>query len=105
MLFKRIRGWYRRRMYRPGQTLSRFIACDVRRDIKILSIDAIDNGEFIGQLRTINVLYIIKGLAKESAFSDPVTLNIKTMWNWTGAGWGGLPDGSSLAQRLLDDSK
>jgi hypothetical protein len=33
-MFARIRGWYRKMLYRPGCVVTRFLATDVRRDVE-----------------------------------------------------------------------
>jgi hypothetical protein len=82
--------------------LSQFIACDVRREIKIISTDRIDEGFIVGQVRTNNILYLSKGLVKEQGFSEPMSLDITNMWEWSGKPWGGLPDGTSIADHVRD---
>ena len=89
--------WLRRRTYREGRTISRFIACDIRRDILIISTAQINEGIITGRVRTTNVLYLSRGLIKKPEFDSPTELHLKTMWNWTGQPWGGLPDGKSIA--------
>jgi len=82
--------------------MSRFIARDVRREIKIISIDGIDDGLIVGQVRTNNILYLSKKLDAEQEFSDPTTLEISQMWKWTGQPWGGLPDGTSITDQIKE---
>ena len=88
------------RPHRPkiqeGEVLSQFIACDVRREIEIVSTARIDEGIITGRVRTINVLYVAKGLVPEPEFEPPRELRIDEMWHWTGRSWGGLPDGTSI---------
>ena len=103
-MFKRVRNWLRRRWYREGATLSRFVACDVRREIQVVSAAWIDEGVITGRVRTTNVLYLSRGLVPEPEFGPPQELRIGEMWHWTGQSWGGLPDGTSLAARLLAES-
>jgi hypothetical protein len=99
--FRRWRLRRRRRKYREGVTLSQFIACDVRREIEIVSAARIDEGFVLGRVRTMNVLYVTRGLVSESEFEPARELRIDEMWKWSGQRWGGLPDGTSLAARLL----
>ena len=99
-LLRSIRNWHRRRVYKPGCVVSRFVACDVSREIKVVSVDQIDDGIIVGQVRTNNVLYLHKGLTEEEGFGKPVTLDIATMWEWSGKPWGGLPDGTSIADHV-----
>ncbi len=67
-MFKSIRNWVRRLRYREGRTLSGFIACDIRRDILIVSSARVDEGMIIGRVRTTNVLYLSGGLIPEPEF-------------------------------------
>ena len=95
-IFTLFRNWCRRMLYRPGRVLARFIAPDVRREIRVLSIADIDNGIITGQVRTNNVLYISKGLAEQVDFGTTMSLDIKSMWEWSGKAWGGQPAGTSI---------
>jgi hypothetical protein len=99
-MFEKIQRWSRRRRFREGKTLSRFIARDVRRDILIVSAARIDEGIILGRVRTTNVLYVSRGLAPQSDFEPAKELHIDKMWHWTGKSWGGLPDGTSLADHF-----
>jgi hypothetical protein len=99
-----IRGWLRRRRYREGTTLSRFIACDIRRDILIVSSASVDDGLITCRLRTTNVLYLAGGLIAEPEFEPARELRLDEMWRWTGKSWGGLSDGTSIADRLVAKS-
>jgi hypothetical protein len=96
-LLKKLRTWSRRRGVREGEVLSRFIARDVRRDILVVSAERIDDGIITGRVRTTNVLYACKGLVAEPEFEPVRELHIDEMWHWTGKSWGGLPDGTSIA--------
>jgi hypothetical protein len=60
----------------------------------------VGEGIITGRVRTSNVLYETHGLVPTSEFGPVEELRIETMWNWTGASWGGLPNGTSIAQRL-----
>lgn len=102
-MFKTIQIWFRRWKYREGTTLSRFIACDVRRDIQIISVARIEEGIITGRVRTTNVLYLSDGVIPEPEFEPTRELRIDEMWHWTGNSWGGLPDGTSLAERAPTD--
>lgn len=99
-LFDIVRMWYRQKVYTPGRVLSEFVARDVRRDIRIISVESLDHGKIVGQVRTNNVLYLSKGLKTAQDFGEPVSLDIATMWEWSGKPWGGLPDGSSIADQI-----
>lgn len=103
-MFQNLRRWIRRRIYRKGRTISRFIARDVRRDILVVSAAQIDEGIITGRVRTSNVLYIALGLVPQPEFDPPTELHIQTMWYWAGQSWGGLPDGTSIVDHLQDRS-
>ncbi len=94
------RHWFRHRKYRAGKTLSQFIALDVRRDILIISAARLDEGIITGRVRTTNVLYVSKRLVPQPEFEPPRELQISQMWKWTGKPWGGLPDGTSIIDKL-----
>ena len=92
-LWIRLRRWHRKRTYRAGATLSRFIAPDIRREIEIVDAAEIDAGIVIARVRTWNILYAIKGLVAEPPYSEPAPLHIDAAWEWKGASWGGpVPD-------------
>jgi len=88
-------------VYRPGKVISHFVAHDVCRKVKIISIEQIDDGLIVGQVQTNNILYLSKDLAEEQNFSEPMTLEIKNMWKWSGRTWGGLADGTSIVDHIL----
>ena len=95
---KSLQNWSRRRRFREGKLLSQFIAKDVRRDILIVSTARIDEGIISGRVRTTNVLYASRNLVAPAAPEPARELHIDTMWQWTGQDWGGLPDGTSIAE-------
>lgn len=97
LLPRRLRNWWRRRTLREGRVVSQFVACDIRRDIWIVSASRIDDGLITARVRTTNVLYLSKGLVPPSEFEEARELRIDEMWRWTGNSWGGLPDGTSIA--------
>ncbi|HVX13154.1 MAG TPA: hypothetical protein VHC22_18360 [Pirellulales bacterium] len=103
-MFQTLRRWIRRRTYREGRTVSRFIARDIRRDILVVSATRIDEGLITGRVRTSNVLYVARGFVPQPEFDPPTELHIDTMWHWTGQRWGGLPDGTSIVDHLQDRS-
>jgi hypothetical protein len=100
---KAIKEWRRREVYNPGEIISRFIARDVKREVRVISIDQISEGVIVGQVRTNNVLYLSKGFVKEQDFGEPMTLEIDTLWDWSGQPWGGMPDGRSIVDHLMDE--
>ncbi len=99
-MFQALRRWFRRRRFREGRTISRFIAPDVRRDVIVVSAARVDEGIITGRVRTFNLLYHSRGLVHEPEFESPTELRIEDMWRWTGQSWGGLPDGTSIADDL-----
>jgi hypothetical protein len=99
-MFKIIQSWFRRRRFREGKTLSRFIACDVRRDIQIVSAARIDDGFITARIRTSNVLYVSRGLTAKPEFEPAREMRLDEIWKWTGKSWGGLSDGKSIVEHL-----
>lgn len=95
--FEQWKRWWRRRTFREGEVVSRFIAPDVRRDVEVVSVSKLDEGIIVARVRTTNVLYASKGLAPSAEFGPVVEHRIDTLWDWSGASWGGLPDGTSIA--------
>jgi hypothetical protein len=95
-MFQAIQRWFRKRKFREGKTLTRFIARDVRRDILIDSVARIEEGIITGRVRTTNALYLSHRLVPQPEFEPPRELHIEDMWHWTGKSWGGLPDGTSI---------
>jgi hypothetical protein len=88
-MINRIRRWYRRRLYRPGRVVSRFLAPDVRRDVEVVDASAIDAGLLTVRTRTWNVLYAIKGLSPEPPFGEVGTVAVGDLWAWSGDRLGG----------------
>ena len=99
-ILKAIQFWSRRRRFREGRILSRFIARDVRREILIVSAARIKEGIIVGRERTMNALYVSKGLTSQPGFGSPREVQIKEMWSWTGKSWGGLTDGKSIIDHM-----
>ena len=104
-LFKTIRDQFRRKRYRENQTLSRFIAKDIRREILIVSAARVEEGIITGRVRTTNLLYVSHGLVPEPEFEPVKELRINEMWRWTGKSWGGLSEGTSLAAQHIAKSQ
>lgn len=88
-LLKRLRELYWRRKYRPGRVVTRFLAPDVRRDVEIIDSKEIEKGAITGRVRTWNVLYASKGIKAAPPFSEPKTLELAHLWDWSGEPWGG----------------
>lgn len=97
-IIDRLRLWHFRRKLREGVIISRFIAKDVRRDILIVSVAKLSDGIITARTRTTNVLYVARNLAAEQEFGQPEELQVRSMWKWSGAPWGGLPSGGSIAE-------
>ena len=92
MLRELIEKWQRRRrrrVYSPGAELTRFVACDIRRDVRVVDASEVDDGFITASCRTWNVLYDAKGIEPEPEFSEPSRIEIKSLWNWKGPRWGG----------------
>ncbi len=87
--FSHLRRWHQRRLYRPGQIVSQFLAPDVRRDVEVVDASGIDAGLLAVRTRTWNVLYAIKGLSPEPPFGEVRTVAVEDLWAWSGESWGG----------------
>lgn len=95
------RKMYRlRKLLRPGETVSRFVARDVKREVLVVSAEEIDAGFITAQIRTINVLYRSKGLVEKQGFGPPERIEVDKLWDWTGQSWGGLADGTSIVDHI-----
>lgn len=97
-MFARVRDWFRRRWYREGQTLSRFLARDIRRDIVIVSAARLGEGFLTVRIRTINVLYVSHGLMPVPEFELAKEIPLAEIWRWSSQSWGGPPEGPSLVE-------
>lgn len=89
-----------RKIYREGCVLSRFIARDVRRDVMILSAHDIEDGFITARIRTTNVMYLSRGAVSSLAFEPPQQIALDQLWVWSGQPWGGLADGTSIADKI-----
>src|SRR5438046_2919210 len=85
--FRHLRRWHRRRMYRPGRVVSRFVAPDVRRDVLVVDASRIDAGVVAARVRTWNVLYAARGLAPVVPFGEVQVVELAGLWAWSGAAW------------------
>ena len=101
-MFKKLKNWNRRRKYVVGCEYTRFIARDVVRDIRVESIDKLDDGLITVRIRKNNVLYTSKGLTEKSDYGEPEELDISNLWKWSGQSWGGLADGTSIVDENGD---
>ena len=88
-LYKNMQLRYRSKKYRAGTMLSCFVACDIRRDIKVEDASEVDKGYLTIRSRTWNVLYAIKGIAPIPDFSEPKRMEVDRIWHWAGPAWGG----------------
>ena len=70
-MFEAVKVWFRRRQYRDGETVSNFIARDVRRDIQVLSTARIDEGIIIAQSRI--AARKAMDAAETAGLSEPLT--------------------------------
>lgn len=84
------RLYFRRRKFRVGAIISRFIAPDIRRDIEVVDASEVDLGFVKAKIRTWNVLYASKGIVATPAFTAPLRIRIDHMWDWNGPSWGGV---------------
>lgn len=89
MLTHRLQVWFWRCRYRPGRTLTRFIARDIRREVEIFDTSRIEEGIVIGRIRTWNLLYVAKGLKEKPVFGEIRELELAQLWRWNGEIWGG----------------
>ncbi|QDT51301.1 hypothetical protein Pan258_53900 [Symmachiella dynata] len=89
-----------RKVFREGCVLSRFIARDIRREVMILSAHDIDDGFVTARIRTTNVMYLSRGVVSSHAFGPPQRIAIDQLWVWSGQPWGGLADGTSIADKI-----
>src|SRR2546423_3484937 len=85
----KIRSWYWTRRYRAGQTITRFIAIDIRRDVEVVDASRAGAGVLTVRTRTWNVLYAIKGVAPQPPFGGVHEVAITELWKWPGEPWGG----------------
>ncbi|MHC4401362.1 MAG: hypothetical protein ACYTG0_16945 [Planctomycetota bacterium] len=87
-----IKEWRLRRLrkkYYVGAKLSRFVACDIRRDVQVVDASEVDNGFITVASRTWNVLYATKGMTPKPEFGEPHRVAIPELWQWKGPSWGG----------------
>jgi hypothetical protein len=97
-VLRKLRLWHRRRCYRPGRVLTRFLAPDIRRDVEVVDVSLIDAGVVTAKIRTWNVLYSARGISPKPAFGAARMTTIKGLWVWSGAAWGGpVPDSAAGA--------
>ena len=100
-----IRKWFRKRRYRVGRTMTRFIAKDVRREIDIVDNRRLEEGYITARVRTTNILYRMRGLVPTPEFEEAREIAVADLWSWTGQPWGGLADGTSVVGTHLVDGR
>lgn len=93
--FKQLRRHLWKKKYRAGTVISQFIARDIRRDVEVVDASQIDGGIIQARIRTWNVLYATNGLAPIPDFGDVETVEIRGLWEWSGAPWGGPVPGQT----------
>lgn len=93
--FSHLRRWLRRRTYRPGRVVTQFVALDIRRDVLVVDASQLDVGTITARVRTWNVLYSVKRLASVPPFGEVQTIQLRELWAWTGAPWGGPVPGQA----------
>jgi hypothetical protein len=87
--FNAIRLWHRRRIYRPGRTVTRFVARDIRRDVEVIDVSKIRDGVLIARTCTWNVLHHAKGLQQKLGLGEVREIEINRLWEWPSNSWGG----------------
>ncbi len=104
-MLQAIQHWFRKRRYRVGRTISRFVARDVEREVRVVDVRRLDEGFITVRIRTTNILYRTAGLVPEAELDPPIEIPIVDLWRWTGQPWGGLPDGTSLVGTHLTSKR
>ena len=79
----------RRKKYYAGATFTRFVACDIRREIEVIDASEVHEGYITAKSRTWNILYAAKGIASVPEFGEPKRIEIEKIWHWDGPAWGG----------------
>jgi len=88
-LLKNYRLRRRSKKYYAGATFTRFVACDIRREIDVVDATEVNEGYITAKSRTWNVLYSTKGIAPIPEFGEPKRIEIDRIWHWDGPAWGG----------------
>lgn len=87
---RRIRQLVRR--YPVGSVHIRFVAKDIRREIRVTDASEIADGFLTVETLTRNVLYEAKLGEEPQPFSEPQRMAILEIWSWNGPSWGGPVD-------------
>jgi hypothetical protein len=88
-IIAKIRSWHRRRVYRSGTTVTRFLAPDIQREVRVLDTSELEEGFITARVRTWNLLYAEGGRVEKPDFGEPERVCVDSLWNWTGEPWGG----------------
>lgn len=84
-----LRNWLRRRRFKKGSRLTRFLVPDIRRDVEVVDVSEVESGFLTARVRTWNVLHVTRGFATIPEYGPPRRLAIDDLWQWDGASWGG----------------
>ncbi|MCA9602696.1 MAG: hypothetical protein R3A78_12300 [Polyangiales bacterium] len=79
-MFSRLRQYLRRKKYRRGARLSRFLAPDIRRDVEIIDDSEVGDGFVRARIRTWNVLYAVKLGKTPDEPSEELRIAIDQLW-------------------------
>jgi hypothetical protein len=94
-MLKAIRIWHRRRQYRTGGSITKFIARDIRREVEVLDASRIADGVLLVRICTWNVLYADRGIVPKPSMGAARWVRLDEIWNWSGEAWGGpVPPGA-----------
>jgi hypothetical protein len=69
--------------------VSRFIACDILRDVEVIDASRIERGVITARTRTWNLLYATYNVQPQPGFGDVREIRIADLWAWPGEDWGG----------------
>jgi hypothetical protein len=87
-----------RSAYRPGTTVTQFIAYDIRRDVEVVDVSKMNDGIITARTRTWNVLYHFSKIQPQPDFGPVREIEIERLWDWSGELWGGpVPPNSDAA--------
>ena len=93
-----------RKTFRAGAEVSRFVARDVRRDIRVLDDSRSDDGYVTACVRTTNILYVSHKMEAAPDFGPPEILQLDRAWIWGGESWGGKePDRPTIPLVASDE--
>jgi len=88
-ILHKLRLWHRKRRYRPGKIITRFVARDIRRDVEVVDASQIERGVIRARTRTWNLLYAAHGVSSKPPFGDVRMIMLRDLWKWSGESWGG----------------